>query len=395
MLLYVSTGDPGDRQPRPLHTIPDTVPKLYDLGMREHARASVLTFREGADWVETPDWRFDRQVIRIALYCRERLHLAPEERVALFGPAGHLWLAADFAIQGLGATAVGISHLLSDDLVAAALAEAGARIAFATDEGSARRLLALRPRTRVAHVVAPLASGEDPVVPFTQLMALADTLDTAERAQQFRTRARAVLPDQPALWHCEPGRPVARLTQREAMEPVRERLVTQSARPEDRTYFEAAAVTLAARLAGYAFVGDGHTTTVLGDSARAFDDVAAVRPATVLASAAWVDELRARLEATPRGRWERWAAGVPALDWFGRRSRQRQLRRAGSAQLGGRLRSLECLGPVAEATARLLAEAGVPLRAATSEAGRRAQEEPREVSANPHGDGGPHLRPAT
>ena len=135
-------------------------------------------------------------------------------------------------------------------------------------------------------------------------MALADTLDTAERAQQFRVRSRAVTPDDAALWHHEPGTPIVRLSQREAMEHVRGRLVSQPARSGDRAYFQGPAMTLAARLAGYGYVGDGQTTTVMGHPESTLADVAALRPARILASATWIDELGAHLHATPAGRGE-------------------------------------------------------------------------------------------
>ena len=44
MLLYITAEDvfggptPERRGPRPLHTIPDTVSALYDMGMRHHVR---------------------------------------------------------------------------------------------------------------------------------------------------------------------------------------------------------------------------------------------------------------------------------------------------------------------------------------------------------------------
>ncbi|MGH7536694.1 MAG: hypothetical protein ACREMG_14100, partial [Gemmatimonadales bacterium] len=90
MLLYVTTDEGKQRQVRPLHTIPDTVAQLYDLGQREHDRSALLLQAEGAGWAETPDWRFDREVIRIALYWRERLHTTSGQRVAIFGPLSQL-----------------------------------------------------------------------------------------------------------------------------------------------------------------------------------------------------------------------------------------------------------------------------------------------------------------
>src|SRR5262245_15735978 len=114
MILYVTTGEPIRRRHQPLPTIPETVAGLFDLGMREHARRAVLAERDGAHWTETPDWRFDRFVIRIALYCSERLELRRGDSVAIFGPLGSLWLALDFALLSQGITSVGLSDALTD-----------------------------------------------------------------------------------------------------------------------------------------------------------------------------------------------------------------------------------------------------------------------------------------
>ena len=223
-------------------------------------------------------------------------------------------------------------------------------------------------------------------------MALADTLDTAERAQQFRVRSRAVTPDDAALWHHEPGTPVIRLSQREAMEHVRGRLVSQPARSGDHAYFQGPAMTLAARLAGYGYVGDGQTTTVMGHPESTLADVAALRPARILASATWIDELGAHLHATPAGRGESLAEAL-GLGWLRARLRRQRLRGAATARLGERLGSLESLGPLSAATARVLAEAGVPLSAASPDYGAPSAAARPERSSKPQADG-PHLRPA-
>jgi acyl-CoA synthetase (AMP-forming)/AMP-acid ligase II len=144
MLLYITPGEPQDREPRPLHSIPDTVTRLYLLGMREHAREGVLFVREGASWEPTPDWRFDRHVIRVALYAQERLRVGAGERVAVLGPLNPSWLLAEFATLGLGAVAVGLSPSLGDEELVAALRETSPRTAFVTDAPSAARLARLR-----------------------------------------------------------------------------------------------------------------------------------------------------------------------------------------------------------------------------------------------------------
>jgi hypothetical protein len=112
----------------------------------------------------------------------------------------------------------------------------------------------------------------------------------------------------------------------------------------DVAYVDAPRVTLRKRLAMAAFVGDGHTTTALGRECRAPEDVAELRPHKVLASEPW-------LEAACDGLGPRWPAGLDR-PWARRRVQD---------AFGGRLRWVEACPPVAQATARALAAAGVTL----------------------------------
>ena len=62
--------------------MPDTLNLLHAQAMREHARGSALLYREDVNWQPTPDWRLDRQVIRLALALRERVGVEPGQRIA-------------------------------------------------------------------------------------------------------------------------------------------------------------------------------------------------------------------------------------------------------------------------------------------------------------------------
>jgi hypothetical protein len=92
------------------------------------------------------------------------------------------------------------------------------------------------------------------------------------------------------------------------------------------------------------FVGDGHTTTVLGREGRAAEDIAGLRPHKVLASETWLAEVCA-------GRGPRWPVGLD------RRRARRRVREG----LGGRLRWIETSSPLATGTVRALAAADVAL----------------------------------
>jgi acyl-coenzyme A synthetase/AMP-(fatty) acid ligase len=144
---YVTVGEDGPASPeesRPLHRFPDTIGGLYDLGMRHHRRAAVLLRAAGDGFEGIPDWRFDRLVIRLALYARERLRLGSGDRVVVLGRLAWLWPVADLAAIGTGAVPVGLEHDLSDAALAGALRDATPRLSIATDTVSAERLLQAR-----------------------------------------------------------------------------------------------------------------------------------------------------------------------------------------------------------------------------------------------------------
>ncbi len=351
MLLYITAEDvfgsdtPKRRGPRPLHTIPSTLAGLFDLGLRHHVRPAAMTWWTDGTPESVPDWKLDRLAIRLALFGRERLGLEPGERVAVLGRLGWLWPVVDFAAMGFGVLPVGLEHDLPDDAVASVFAEAAPRAAFATDAESATRLKRLRRTGRLgdATVVGEGLTEEEGLLSIAQLMNLAAVLDTSERAQAFRAFSRQVAPESPALWHAGP-QGVVRLTHWAAMAKTAPVLRARPACEGDVAYIDGPRVTLRKRLAMAAFVGDGHTATVLGREGRAAEDIEGLRPHKVLASATW-------LTAACDGRGPRWPAGLD----------RRWARHRVQDGVGGRLRWVEVGSAVSDETARALAAAGITL----------------------------------
>ena len=73
---------------------------------RRHTRDAVfLEWRENG-WEPVPDWRADRQTIRIALCLRERHGVGPGDAVGLRLPLGVTWPIVERAVWGLGAATV-------------------------------------------------------------------------------------------------------------------------------------------------------------------------------------------------------------------------------------------------------------------------------------------------
>jgi hypothetical protein len=350
MLLYITVDDvfptdsPRKRGPRPLHTMPETVAGLYDLGLRHHLRDAAMKWWTDGSLETIPDWKLDRLAIRTALFGRERLGLEPGRRLAVLGRLGSLWPIADFAAMGFGLTPVGLEHDLPDDEIAAAVVAAEARVLFATDPASVGRLVQLRaarlPGTTIVAAGIPEREGQ---LPLETLLDQGGTLDTAERAQSFRAFSRQVAPEAEALWHVGAGGRVV-LTHREAMTQIAAILRARPADEGELAYLEGPRVTLQMRLAIAAFVGDGRTTAALGREERAAEDVATLCPHKALVSGAWLAD-------TCRLRGPRWPLGLDR-SWAGRRLR---------AGLGGRLRWVETGSPVDARTRSALAAAGVGL----------------------------------
>lgn len=348
MLLYITAEDafgeaaPARREPRPLHTIPSTVSALYDMGMRHHIRPAALLWPAAGELAAVPDWKLDRTVIRVALFGRERLGLGPGTHAAIFGRLDWLWPVAEFTSLGLGATSVGIEHDVPDDALVTVFADADPKVIFATDPASAARLMDLRaagllPR---ATVVSEHTGDEAPgLLPLQKLMELAGTLDTAERAQDFRTASRGVEPGTSALWHVN-ARGVVRLTHAESMGRIAGRLRLRRPVAGSVAYLQPPRMTLANRLALAACVGDGLTMTALGREHAMGDDVLQLRPHTLRVTAAWLDEICA-------GCGPRWPV---SLD---RRAACRRVHE----RLGDRVRVVETERMVSQATAAALAAA--------------------------------------
>ena len=370
MLLYVTTGDTGEpRESKPLHSIPDSLPERYLLGMLEHVRPGVLQTYEQGEWQTTPDWRFDRRVIRLAIYCKGPLGVKAGERVAIVGRFVADWLAMDFAVLGIGGVAVGLPAQLSDENLAAGVRESGARLAFATDEESARRILDMRLDTpNLETLIAPLerAEAEPWLLNLERVMDHAGTLDTPEHAREFRFGARGLGLDGDAFWHV----PVAgsgenglvRLDRRQLMAAVRQLLLEQPAREGDVALFPPGPVTAAARLAAYAYVGNGYTTTALATE-PGWEAVPALAPSHIQATPPTVEELERALATEKPGALARSWLARESPPWLARFAPSiGRLREATHRLLGERVRRINTPGEIPADLALRLRAAQVAIR---------------------------------
>src|SRR5882762_8254455 len=85
---------------------PATLASLFLGAMRNHDRKAALLRRDEGRWRETPDWRLERQVIRLALFLKERGALAPGGRVLIVSRLRPELVVAELAALSQGAAAI-------------------------------------------------------------------------------------------------------------------------------------------------------------------------------------------------------------------------------------------------------------------------------------------------
>jgi acyl-CoA synthetase (AMP-forming)/AMP-acid ligase II len=245
--------------------------------MRRHDRAAVLLHHDGVKWRETPDWRLERQAIRLALFLRDRARLAPGERVAIVSSLRPETVAAELAAIAQGAVAVAIDPDLHPDAISHALEQVAPAVAFVPDARA-------RDRVRGARAVVCFEGTSEGAWAFLEALDLGGTLDTPERAQSFRAQAREVPAESHALGYVagtDGALECLFLSQTEAVARMRA-LRAESPARKGAVALLAAPPTLDARLALLSFVFDGSTTCAVGMPGR---EVAGLRPDWVVGPA--------------------------------------------------------------------------------------------------------------
>jgi non-ribosomal peptide synthetase component F len=257
----------------------DTLAKLFLAAMRKHDRAAVLLHHDGVKWRETPDWRLERQVIRLALLLRERARLAPGDRVAIVSALRPESVVAELAAIAQGAAAVAIDPDLPPADLRAAIDEVAPAVVFVAQAAAAEWASGSSVRA-----VVRFGGRADGAWAWSEALDLGGTLDTPERAQSFRAQAREVLADSRALGHLTTSDGLLRcefLTHAEAVERIRALRAGLPARKR-AVALVTAPPTLPARLAMLSFVVDGSTSCALGTEGP---EVEGIRPDWVVGPA--------------------------------------------------------------------------------------------------------------
>jgi acyl-CoA synthetase (AMP-forming)/AMP-acid ligase II len=342
-----------------------TLARLHLAAERRHDRAALLQGWDGARVWTMPDWRFHRQVLRIALYLQEAAGVHAGDRVALLAPLGTPWLVAEWAAFLLGAASVAINPWWPSSLVAGTLAEVAPRVVLfgrSTETATVQSSETSESIDEYVDALGAMTSLEEIVVldptiaarllrarVWSEVLDLGGTLDTAERAQRLREQARAIGADAPAMIQIERGSETdggttsTSLTHRDVLRRLRR--APPRAERGDVAYVACAAPTLPMRLALSAFVTDGYTRTVLGTHGREAEQIAEVHPHKIVAPREVVERALApdAIDASlshahglaVRARIATWLGRAPIIGPMARRLRAREDARAA---LGGRVR---------------------------------------------------------
>jgi AMP-binding enzyme len=281
---------------------------------RKHDRAAVLRYRLGTAWQDMPDWRFHRHAMRIGLYLRERAQLAAGDRVALVSALRPEWGVVQWGALTEGAATAVLDPALPDPELFAQLAALTPRAIF-VERDSVDRVIAWQASVRGASTIIAL-DGEvagGGALSWNEALDLGGSLDTAERANGARARARALSPDTPALGH-----PVGTngsvawrfLSHREVVRRVQRVWMRARIARGDVAYVMGEAPSIATTVAFLAFTADGHTKVVIGARANEQEEILMTRPHKIIAS---VETVRRMLESTPSAepsRVRKWLARV-------------------------------------------------------------------------------------
>lgn len=289
----------------------DTLGALHLEVERKHDRSAALVRVHAGERQATPDWRFHRHIVRVALYLRERSGLKKGDRVAVVAPLSHEWLIVDWATVAQGATLVVLGPDPTDEALDTAWARFAPRAVFVAGAEARKRVLERGGEAATAGRVVTFDGETTEGGPsFTQLLELGGTLDTAERAGAFRDQARAIDSTSDAIVHVEHevGDGSVRcevLTHAEVMARRERFRARYESRRDAIAYVRPDALSSDSHVALYSLVGDGVTTTAIGTASRELDEIARLDPGMVITRSGVVPA-RVKPRSPGGGRFNRW-----------------------------------------------------------------------------------------
>jgi uncharacterized radical SAM superfamily Fe-S cluster-containing enzyme len=149
-------------------------------------------------WVETPDWKADRNSIRVGLALSQRYGVGFGDGVALWMPLGVEWAVVERGVWLAGGLTVPMSVEQDLDHVVEILENAQPKVLFATDSESIRKLRILGGIPQCVQTIVSWNVDTDEMGSFDDFLAEGGVLDTAERAAALRSGAQSITGDTPA-----------------------------------------------------------------------------------------------------------------------------------------------------------------------------------------------------
>jgi non-ribosomal peptide synthetase component F len=272
--------------------------RLFLAAMRKHDRAAALLHHGQEKWQETPDWRLERQVIRLALFLRDRGGILPGDRVAIVSRLRPEAVAAELAALAQGAAALAIDPDLSPGELRMVFEQTAPAAVFVPDAAARGSL------PSGARAVLCFDGSADGAWAWTEALDLGGTLDTPERAQLFRALAREVKADAPALGHLVGWDGSLRAQFLTQAETAARLVALRTGLPARKgaVGYVAGAPTAAARLALLSFIADGSTTCALGTPGREAAEVAELQPDWVVGPDGALESRRSAAPPAPAAR---------------------------------------------------------------------------------------------
>ena len=291
---------------------PENLGLLHLAVERKHDRTAVLRRRAGAAWQDTPDWRFHRQSMRIALFLKERGQLKAGDHVALVSRLRPEWTVVQWAALTQGMPTAAIDPTLPDEELTAHLAALAPRAVFVEGGCLDRAMACLGSIRGVSTIVTLDGPGGGQALSWSEVLDLGGSLDTAERANALRTEARAVPPETPALGHAvgTNGAVAWRfLSHREVVRRVHRVWARARIARGDVAYVAGGVPSLGTSVACLAFTADGYTQVIVGEKDNELDEIVMARPHKIIASAETVRRMLESPASTgPSSRVRAWLA---------------------------------------------------------------------------------------
>jgi hypothetical protein len=283
------------------------------------SRRVVTREREGAAWRDTPGWRFFRQILRVALYLRERAVVRKGDCIITLSRLRTERLVAEWAAVAQGVVVAPLGPHPSDAMLSAALEQLSPRMVFVGSPDDARRVREFAGSKRAFEVIVfdDTVAGANKSSLWTTACDLGGTLDTAERAQSMRAEMRSVKPEDAAVAYpfvsVNEGTAWPRATHANMMKMLTELWDRTPAEPGDVAYVVESPSESGLRLALWSLVADGISCITIGTPGAEVSEIQEIRPNIAVLPREVGSTIKSVLHLKPSGFESAWLDPVRVL----------------------------------------------------------------------------------